>query len=70
MDDDSSKDICERVNPNSWNVYNGFIENYKEHFEPLEKYQLIRDGYYVVDYDSTDEELVFNCTVELKSSVK
>lgn len=69
-DEDTSKDICERVNPNSWKEYNGFIENYKEHFEPLEKYQLIRDGYYVVDYDSKDDELVFNCTVELKSSVK
>lgn len=70
VDEDSSKDITERVNPNSWHTFEGYIENYKEKFEPLEKYQLIRDGYYVVDYDSKDEHLVFNCVVELKSSIK
>ena len=70
VDEDSSKDITERVNPNSWRTFEGYIENYKEKFEPLEKYQLIRDGYYVVDYDSKDEHLVFNCVVELKSSIK
>ena len=70
VDEDSSKDITERVNPNSWRTFEGYIENYKEKFEPLEKYQLIRDGYYVVDYDSKDEHLVFNCIVELKSSIK
>ena len=70
VDEDSSKDITERVNPNSWNTYEGYIENYKDQFEPLEKYQLIRDGYYVVDYDSKDDHLVLNCIVELKSSIK
>ncbi len=70
VDEDSSKDITERVNPNSWHTFEGYIENYKDQFEPLEKYQLIRDGYYVVDYDSKDEHLVFNCVVELKSSIK
>lgn len=69
-DDDSTKDITERVNSDSWHTSEGYIENFKEHFEPLEKYQLIRDGYYVVDYDSKDDNLVFNCTVELKSSIK
>ncbi|MCI6013971.1 MAG: glutamine--tRNA ligase/YqeY domain fusion protein [Coprobacillus sp.] len=69
-DDDSTKDICERVNQNSWNVMNGYVENFKQSFIPLEKYQFIRDGYYVVDYDSTDENLIFNCIVGLKSSIK
>lgn len=67
-DEDASKDICERVNENSWKEFKGFIENFKDHFEPLERYQFIRDGYYVVDYDSKDDDLIFNCTVELKSS--
>ncbi len=70
VDEDSSKDITERVNPDSWHVMNGYVENCKEHFEPLEKYQFIRDGYYVVDYDSKDDNLVFNCIVGLKSSIK
>ena len=68
IDEDESKDITERVNPDSWKVMNGFVENAKEHFEDLEKFQFIRDGYYVVDKDSKDDELVFNCIVPLKSS--
>ena len=67
-DEDESKDITERVNPNSWTVEVGFVENAKEHFEDLEKFQFIRDGYYVVDKESKDDSLVFNCIVPLKSS--
>ncbi len=67
-DDDESKDITERVNPNSWKKEYGYVENAKPHFEDLEKFQFIRDGYYVVDKDSTDDKLVFNCIVPLKSS--
>lgn len=69
-DDDATKDITERVNPNSWKVMEGFVENAKPHFENEEKFQFIRDGYYTVDKTSTDEKLVFNCIVPLKSSVK
>ena len=68
-DPDDTKPICERVNKNSWNVLEGYIENYKE-FVPLDKFQFIRDGYYCVDKESNDDEVVFNCTVELKSSIK
>lgn len=67
-DEDDTKEITERVNPNSWKVMEGYIENAKPHFEDLEKFQFIRDGYYVVDKDSTDDKLVFNCIVPLKSS--
>ena len=69
-DEDTTKDITERVNPNSWKIMEGFVENAKEHFENEEKFQFIRDGYYTVDKESTDEALVFNCIVPLKSSVK
>ena len=70
IEDGSDKSFIEKVNPNSWKVFNGFIENAKEHFEDLEKFQFIRDGYYVVDKESKDDDLVFNCIVPLKSSVK
>ena len=69
-DEDTEKDITERVNPNSWNKLNGYIENAYEHFNVLDKFQFIRDGYYCVDNDSTDELLVFNRIVPLKSSIK
>ena len=68
LDEDDTKDITERVNPNSWQVMEGFVENAKDHFEDMEKFQFIRDGYYAVDKLSTDKELVFNCIVPLKSS--
>ncbi len=70
LDDGSDKTFMEKLNPNSWEIKKGFIENAKEHFEELEKFQFIRDGYYVVDKESKDDDLVFNCIVPLKSSIK
>ena len=69
-DEDESKEIEERVNPNSWVKLNGFIENAYPHFNELDRFQFIRDGYYCVDKDSTDSLLVFNRIVPLKSSIK
>ena len=68
--DDESKSFMDLINPNSWNVLEGFVENAQDHFEDLEKFQFIRDGYYTVDKESRDDALVFNCIVPLKSSVK
>lgn len=64
------KNFLDRVNKNSWTVNYGYIENAKEHFEELERFQFIRDGYYTVDKSSTDLKLVFNRIVSLKSSIK
>ncbi len=69
-DPDEEKPITERVNKDSWIKMEGFIENCKEHFDELERFQFIRDGYYAVDKDSTDEHLVFNRICPLKSSIK
>ena len=70
LDEDNSKPVCERVNPNSWVKCYGYIENAYPHFEVLDKFQFIRDGYYCVDKESTDDLLVFNRIVPLKSSIK
>jgi len=73
LDDENDTDksnFINRLNPNSWVKKEGYIEAAKEHFEELEKFQFIRDGYYVVDKKSTDTSLVFNRIVPLKSSVK
>ena len=69
-DGDPDKSLFDKLNPNSWTTMKGFIEDYKPHFEPLERFQFIRDGYYVVDKDSSDDNLVFNRTTSLKSSIK
>lgn len=65
-----TRTLLEKVNPNSWVVKEGFVENCKEHFEELERFQFIRDGYYAVDKDSKDDLLVFNRIAPLKSSIK
>lgn len=69
-DSDESLSFLERINPNSWQKAVGFIENYKNNFEVGEKFQFIRDGYFVVDKESKDDNLIFNRIVALKSSVK
>ena len=65
-----TRTLLEKVNPNSWVVKEGFVENCKEHFDELERFQFIRDGYYAVDKDSKDDLLVFNRIAPLKSSIK
>lgn len=69
-EEDENRTFIERLNPNSWIIKQGFVENAKEHFEELERFQFIRDGYYSVDKDSKNDALVFNQTVALKSSFK
>ena len=66
---DDTKDITECVNPNSWEVLEGFVEGANE-YKVGNMYQFIRDGYYRVDEDTTADNLVFNCTVSLKSNFK
>ncbi|MGI6768024.1 MAG: glutamine--tRNA ligase/YqeY domain fusion protein [Bacilli bacterium] len=70
-DSEVDKDnFIERLNPNSWLIQEGLIENAQDLFEEFEKFQFIREGYFTVDKTSTDDQLVFNRIVPLKSSVK
>lgn len=66
LEDNKDKPFTERLNPSSWKTLNGYIE--KQVFKPYDHFQFIRDGYYVVDEDSQDDNLIFNRIVELKSS--
>lgn len=70
LDEDESKDLLERINPNSWQISSGYVENFKENFEVGDKFQFVRNGYYAVDKTSKNDKLVFNRIVALKSSVK
>jgi glutaminyl-tRNA synthetase len=71
LDEESdSSNFLERINPNSWVKKQGYLENAKEHFEELERFQLIREGYFVIDKDTTPNTIVMNRIVSLKSSVK
>lgn len=64
------KDFKDRINHNSWYTYEGYVEKAKDEFNELESFQFIRDGYYTVDKNSNNDNLIFNQTVALKSSFK
>ena len=64
----NSETFLDNVNPDSWKKLDGYVENAE--YKPLDRYQFIRDGYYAVDYDSSDDLVVLNRIVSLKSSFK
>ena len=59
------------MNPTSLEVKEGFAEPSAQDAEKGMRFQFMRNGYYIVDTkDTTDEKLVFNRIVSLKSSFK
>ena len=67
-EENKNLDFMERLNPNSLNIYNGYVEEYLKDSEVGTHYQFVRNGYYCTDKLSTKEHLVFNRTCGLKSS--
>ena len=65
---DGEGDFMDRMNENSMSVMNSFIERSAKNAQPGEKFQFMRNGYFVVDEDSDGEKLVFNKIVSLKDS--
>jgi len=61
--------ITERFNKASLQVVEGYVENAYD-ATPGVKCQLMRNGYYSNDYDSTDDKIIINRTVSLKQSFK
>jgi len=70
VDSDGDRDLMDRLNPNSWKTVQGYVEPAVKETLVGEKFQFIRTGYFATDYDTKAENLIFNRTVELKSSVK
>lgn len=67
--DNKDKPLIERINPNSMQVVNGYIEPNMKDSEAGDKFQFFRHGYFCVDKErSNDDLLVFNRIVSLKSS--
>lgn len=64
----SSENFKERLNPNSWVKKDGYVEASLKNTKPLDHYQFVRCGYFVTDYETKGDRLVFNQTVSLKSS--
>ncbi|WP_339060821.1 glutamine--tRNA ligase/YqeY domain fusion protein [Tepidibacillus marianensis] len=61
--------LLDRINPNSLQVLQGFVEPNMEEVKPQDKFQFFRHGYFNVDpKHSQNGKLVFNRIVPLKSS--
>jgi glutaminyl-tRNA synthetase len=70
--ENEGKHFLEQINPNSLEVLQGYIENTTAKVaKPQDKFQLVRNGFFNVDPKyTTDDKLVFNRIVSLKSSFK
>jgi glutaminyl-tRNA synthetase len=60
--------FIERLNKDSWEVVNGYVEASLANSEVGTHYQFLRNGYYCTDKLSTKDNLIFNRTCGLKSS--
>lgn len=66
---DDERDLTELLNPDSLRVLTGCkMESYLKDARPGDKFQFQRTGYFCVDKDTTDSNMVFNRTVSLKDS--
>ncbi|MPW25692.1 glutamine--tRNA ligase/YqeY domain fusion protein [Alkalibaculum sp. M08DMB] len=70
-DDEDNPDPLNNINPDSLKVIKGYLEPELANANSGDKFQFVRNGYFVVDSkDSTKNNLVFNLTLNLKSSWK
>ncbi|WP_078414486.1 glutamine--tRNA ligase/YqeY domain fusion protein [Priestia abyssalis] len=68
---EKGKTFLDRVNPNSLEVLNGYIEPNMKEVKAHDKFQFFRHGYFNVDpKHTTENQIVFNLIVSLKSSFK
>ena len=70
--ENEGKHFLEQINPNSMEILQGFAEPTQiKDAKPLDKFQFVRNGFFSVDTKyTTDDKLVFNRVVPLKSSFK
>ncbi|MDO5510491.1 MAG: glutamine--tRNA ligase/YqeY domain fusion protein [Weeksellaceae bacterium] len=67
-DADKESDFLQHVNPESLVVEKGFAEPSLRNAKVGDKFQFQRIGYFTMDKDSSDEELIFNRTVTLRDN--
>ena len=70
--ENEGKHFLEQINPNSMEILQGFAEPTQiKGAKPLDKFQFVRNGFFSIDTKyTTDDKLVFNRVVPLKSSFK
>ncbi len=67
-DQDKNVDFKQHLNPNSLSTQNGFAEPSLQSAKAGERFQFQRLGYFVVDPDSSKEQIIFNKTVGLRDN--
>ena len=67
-DQDKNVDFKQHLNPNSLSTQNGFAEPSLQSAKAGERFQFQRLGYFVVDPDSSTEQIIFNKTVGLRDN--
>jgi glutaminyl-tRNA synthetase len=67
-DGDKDVDFKEYINPKSLEVITGYLEPGLKEAVAGERFQFQRLGYFCVDKESTNENLVFNKTVGLRDT--
>lgn len=68
---DDTSDNGYKLNPDSLKVVDAFIEPSIKSVKPMDRFQFMRNGYFIADSKHcTEDNLVFNRIVSLKSSFK
>lgn len=67
-DGHKDKDFMDFINPNSLKIIDAFVEPSLKNAKTLEQFQFQRLGYFNLDTDSTETELIFNKTVGLRDT--
>lgn len=68
--DESNGDFTNNLNPDSLIISECLLEGGIEELNAGDTFQFMRQGYFCVDKDSSDEKIVLNRTVQLNSSWK
>lgn len=68
QDEEDNKDFMEQINPNSLQIFKGKGEPSLKNTKAGDRFQFLRQGYFVTDLDSTADNIVVNRIVGLKDS--
>ncbi len=68
--DETNGDFTNNLNPNSLVVSECLLEGGLKNLKPGDTFQFMRQGYFCVDKDSSEDKIVLNRTVQLNSSWK
>lgn len=63
-----NKDFLSQINPDSLHVYQSKAESCLKNYHAGDHFQFLREGYFVIDPDTTSDHMVVNCIVGLRDT--